>query len=500
MADVANPRDTQKPATGSVRSRMRGHADVVRRAAANDKDAVARTPSSLRSLVAVVPYDLTVSAGSVRSAVVLSVLFCVLGVILTLGVFLLPFWMACLVFALPLRVDKADFAATFLHQWWFKAAACFVVFGAVSLIWAPPLSFASMAGVSVAGFVGLLAAVSAFVLALNVLSPFGLSYVRLAAGVGLVVAMIIVTAKAVVLEYGAADSVLARSLIGGGAGYDQIYSGLQMNGVLVQAVSWTLLAFTQDTYLQRTFGLRPGAATLRGGVISVAGCLVLVAALLASGLAPGWTFGVLLVAGCVFVFTVWKPKPTVFLLSLAVSSYILFAPSFHLLMANGGELDADPAVAAASSADGDGAAVEVRWRTVSAQVFDAPIFGHGIKASPSFATDHAIAGGKIGNVVLQVWYEFGLLGALLLALIVFDLLNALARGRHRRLTVAALAASSMCLFALSFSGANLRDPWFLTAVAAVAFYGRLAVHRPLASAAAVSGRAGVVAGKSVHNV
>lgn len=496
MADVANPRDHRELMPAGARARSSERADAAGFGGANARDSQApkpSKPSSRRSLVSIVPYDLTVSAGSVRSALVLSVLFCVLGAILTLGVFLLPFWMACLIFALPLRVDKADVAATFLHQWWFKAAACFVLFGAVSLIWAPPLSL-----VSVAGFVGLLAAVSAFILALNVLSPFGLSYVRLAAGVGLVVAMITVTVKAVVLEYAAADSVLARSLIGSGAGYDQIYSGLQMNGVLVQAVSWTLLAFTQDTYLQRTFGLRPGAATLRGGVISVAGCLVLVAALLASGLAPGWTFGVLLVAGCVFVFTVWKPKPTVFLLSLAVSSYIVFAPSFHLLVADGGELDADPAVAAAEAVKGDGTAADVRWRTVSAQVFNAPIFGHGIKAAPDFTAEDK-SDGEIGNVVLQVWYEFGLLGALLLALIVFDLLNALARGRHRRLTVAALAASSMCLFALSFCGANLWDPWFLTAVAAVAFYGRLAVHRPLASSSIVLG-GGITAGKSVHNV
>jgi len=410
--------------------------------------------------------DLRLPAASLRSVAVLCVLFSVLGVFLALGVEYLPLWMACLAFALPLRSGPGAGLGEPARQWWFKASALFLAFASLSLIWTPQPAILPLVL-----YFGFAADLCAFLVCVRSLSADSLATVRLAALVGLVVAILMLAAKAML----AAGMQTSPPVFGAdgpeGARGNPPLTDLQLNAILIYAVAWSGLAMMDDGLLRRLFGYdrRPRAAAL------VAVCLVFLALLLAGGLAPAWTMGSLVVSGTVFVFTAWKPRPTISLLALLTGGYFLFAPTLHLILAEDEVLSAPREAVTLSP---DAMHTDVRWRAVATDVFNAPIFGHGAMAGHQHG-DPSARGMAVGNIVLQIWYEFGLLGSLLAGLIVFDVLSAIGRSGHKRLTAAALTASVTSLFGLGFCGASLWDPWFLAALVAVSLYGRLALHRPL---------------------
>lgn len=118
------------------------------------------------------------------------------------------------------------------------------------------------------------------------------------------------------------------------------------------------------------------------------------------------------------------------------------------------------------------------WREYAALVWERPLFGFGLEASNVSAhLDYAasltekqryfLSYGHPHNAAVQIWFEFGLFGAMIAALLLALLLRAMSRLKGVQLSIA--TTTSLGVYTVSFVSHGAWQAWWICLVGLVAF-------------------------------
>ena len=140
-----------------------------------------------------------------------------------------------------------------------------------------------------------------------------------------------------------------------------------------------------------------------------------------------------------FLAVYWRRHAGLSLIGILAIGYLLLAPTIHIWPS-----DETPE---GSRADA--------WRAVSGEIYDNMLLGHGFASSGALDTGESASQGNARphNLFLQIWYEFGLVGAVLFSLLIATILNDAARANVGRLENgigAALFAAFLVAGAMGF--------------------------------------------------
>lgn len=380
--------------------------------------------------------SVTVSAGSSRlgrPASVFGVLFLLLPLFIVFAPKGLVVWIGLTILALP-RMETWPSLAT----WRFSPIAGVVLllflWALITLYWSPVPGVEKLLWLAVVCFVGGLSLIS-----LGALDWPARDHVR----TRLIICLVVIT---VLLTFETLTGLRFGMWLLGDFDFNARLSHIGRSGAAVAVMAWVPLVLIAR---RKTW-----TAGLRGPIIaSVVLLFLLVDVVILQAFASALA---LTLAPLAFLLVYWRRRVGLSILGALIIGYLFLAPTIHIW-----PLEQQEEGVRTSLPFSWQYRIET-WRSTAEKIFENPIFGHGFDSVRELGQANVTMAGVVAqeiplhphNAFLQVWFELGLIGVLLLAALICLILIGIGSARAspaRSGVYAAVLASYLVIALISFS-------------------------------------------------
>lgn len=347
------------------------------------------------------PWDQTSVRSLSRPALVLGGLYLTLPFIMYFAPGVLAYWVIAAVFAIPAQNQWSQVMPRLSMGLATRALILLVLWIALSLLWSPVDVFGKALNLIAFAVFG-----ASFVFAILGLTEADRLFVRNTTLLGFTLAALCIVVD-IVASFGISKLLL-------GSDWAPNTENLSRSVAALVAISWPLLGVL-------AIG-RSNLSVSQGTMVAgLALCALIFASLQLQGLISLLAFGI---GGLTLLLVHWKPQLGLSLVGAVFVSYLIMAPTFHMLPL---------ATALAEMPIQTPLAWEYRlqiWHSTALQIFEHPGIGLGFDGSQSLSEitlvmrglERPAIPGHPHNLFLQIWLELGIVGVALMATLLIGIL------------------------------------------------------------------------------